>query len=429
VYHAEHITSHKEAVVKICYFSRSSKRDKFRIEVENTLLLQDSRYVARVLHHHEEEKYGVMYLRKYETDLLEYLMDHPFTLSSARGVFFRVCKGVLHAHSRGIAHRDLKPENIFMDRKGKPVIGDFGSSIKVDEGELCDECIGTELYCAPEVLRGEHYNPFASDVFSLGILLHVLVCGHWPYTGSSKTSVRENIKNGHMKLMEPAFSKKSFDLLSRMTAFSPSDRPRMEDVIHHPWFVKDPLHCPLVTPQHSIDDDDDLPPITIDGLSTDDDFVESDMEEDVAGYRRYGSAADPEVGPDPCSLSADTLPDVSLGVAKRHRSFSTSLRSSLTRLARVGRKPKRMPRQRGSRTSSGSTSPSHSRSPDRRPITSPGERTSANSSPSHSPASRRTRKRSDSRRRVQEVASAAAGPEPDRPPEDSNIPAASTGSI
>lgn len=420
VYHAEHIKSRREAVVKICYFSKDSKRAKFKVEVENTLLLQNSRYVAKVIHHHEDEKYGVMYLKKYETDLLEYLMDHPFTIRTARKVFFRVCKGVLHAHQLGVAHRDLKPENVFLDGKGRPVVGDFGSSVRVEPGMRCDEVIGTELYCAPEVLRGERYDPFACDVFSLGIMLHVLVCGHWPYAGSSKAEVREHIKSGNLKMMESAFNRPSLHLIKAMTAFRSSDRPTLAEVVEHEWFMGGPNDCHMVTPQASIEEP--FPYECPEQSSEESDGHDSDDTHlsDSRGYGRFGSVVGHEDVP--TSHSSDRLRSVSGRTPKRHRSLSTSLQriglSSLSRIAgRMGRgktrsrdDPNTSP---DSSTSPGSTSPSPSRKDYSSPVRASSLRStrsrklsSGSGSPSRSLSSRTRRSRKGSSKLEEEDLSA-----------------------
>lgn len=375
VYHAEHIKSRREAVVKICYFSKDSKRAKFKVEVQNTLVLQHSRYVAKVIHHYEDEKYGVMYLKKYETDLLEYLMDHPFTVRTARKVFFRVCKGVLEAHQMGIAHRDLKPENVFLDSKGRPVVGDFGSSVRGEKGMRCDECIGTELYCAPEVLRGERYDPFACDVFSLGIMLHVLVCGHWPYAGSSKAEVREHIKSGKLKMMESAFNRPSLHLIKAMTAYRSSERPTMAEVLAHEWFMGGLTDCHMVTPQASLEE-----PFPYECPTHSSDDESEEQNQDRTGYGRFGSVVGQEATLS--SLSSDRLSSVSARAhPKRHRSLSTSLQriglSGLSRIARMGRSKNRI--EYGS-------SNSNSPSPNESPAASP-------SIPSRSNSSRASRSR------------------------------------
>ncbi|KAL0487236.1 hypothetical protein AKO1_001133 [Acrasis kona] len=82
-------------------------------------------------------------------------------------------------HERDIIHRDLKPANVFVQpraRLNSPIVdslqlflGDFGLS--KTEGEMKDKGpVGTQIYMAPEVRGGQHYD-FKADVFSLGCIM------------------------------------------------------------------------------------------------------------------------------------------------------------------------------------------------------------------------------------------------------------------
>lgn len=95
--------------------------------------------------------------------------------------FFReVSEGIAYAHSKGVVHRDVKPANIFVTDDLQPVVGDFGICY-VEGGErhtLLDEAVGAARFMAPEVENGleEEVSP-ASDVYSLGKLLHWMIGG------------------------------------------------------------------------------------------------------------------------------------------------------------------------------------------------------------------------------------------------------------
>lgn len=111
-----------------------------------------------------------------------------FPPAAIQGVGLAVSEALGHAlgAARIKAHRDVKPANIFGDFQSSAVpagvkIGDFGIVKHVDSdltGAM--EFIGVASYLAPEVLLGGGYS-YASDMFSLGVVLYVMACGRTPF--------------------------------------------------------------------------------------------------------------------------------------------------------------------------------------------------------------------------------------------------------
>ena len=97
-------------------------------------------------------------------------------------LFIKVCQAVQHAHGKGVIHRDLKPANILVvERDGEPVpvIIDFGIASTGNDGR--SSCAGTPAYSSPESQGGD--GDARGDVYSLGVLLHELLCGDLPGEG------------------------------------------------------------------------------------------------------------------------------------------------------------------------------------------------------------------------------------------------------
>ncbi len=120
-----------------------------------------------------------------------------------------------------LLHRDLKPGNLQISSSGEVRLLDFGiAKARFDEREAktTNDWAGTAGYSAPERLHGQE-GP-EGDVFSLGVVLHVLITRDTPLgAGQYKP------KNDRTPEMEPAIA-----LAAEMTELDPARRPRMREV-------------------------------------------------------------------------------------------------------------------------------------------------------------------------------------------------------
>lgn len=117
-------------------------------------------------------------------DLFDYIESQPHGLSSlqVRSIFGQVADGLKFLHQNNIVHRDIKDENVILDGNGHAQIIDFGSAAHVNKsGRLFDTFSGTLDYAASEILKGEKYAGKEQDVWALGVVGYVLLCGDCPF--------------------------------------------------------------------------------------------------------------------------------------------------------------------------------------------------------------------------------------------------------
>jgi serine/threonine-protein kinase len=104
-------------------------------------------------------------------------------------LFVQACDAVAAAHRRLVVHRDVKPANLLVTAEGTVKLVDFGIARLLDgaAGAPADPTVTsaggrvlTPAYASPEQLRGEPTTT-ATDVFSLGVVLHRLLTGAHPW--------------------------------------------------------------------------------------------------------------------------------------------------------------------------------------------------------------------------------------------------------
>ncbi|MCV2367992.1 serine/threonine protein kinase [Roseateles oligotrophus] len=124
----------------------------------------------------------------------QYCNSKALTARERVALFQDVLAAVAHAHTRLILHRDLKPSNILVTSTGEVKLLDFGiAKLLHEEGNgSSDAAASTELtqqagraytarYAAPEQVQGGEVST-ATDVYALGVLLYLLLCGQHPTT-------------------------------------------------------------------------------------------------------------------------------------------------------------------------------------------------------------------------------------------------------
>ncbi len=120
------------------------------------------------------------------TDLIK--RERPLPPVRAVEIIYKLARALEEAHSRSIVHRDLKPANVMMNRRGEPVVMDFGLARRMDQDTRLTHqgsVMGTPAYMPPEQVRGdvETIGP-ASDQYSLAVILYEMLTGQVPFRGT-----------------------------------------------------------------------------------------------------------------------------------------------------------------------------------------------------------------------------------------------------
>eukprot|EP00111_Clytia_hemisphaerica_P002630 TCONS_00007459-protein len=195
-------------------------------------------------------------------DLYDHIMayqnkDKGMTEEKARHFFKQIVSAIDYCHNLHVVHRDLKPENVILFEKGTDGIGlakltDFGfSNIFVPEKKLDTSC-GSLAYSAPEILLGDSYDPTAVDIWSLGVILYMMVCGRGPFNHASDSETLTNIIDCKYDVPE-TLSEECKSLIKLMLVPKPKNRASVKSILEHEWFFKGSAileevpHIPLIS--------------------------------------------------------------------------------------------------------------------------------------------------------------------------------------
>lgn len=175
-------------------------------------------------------------------ELLERIAERGFYSEQTAAKAVRQILGALQClHSRGHAHRALRPEKLV-----------FASEADAEDSPLKLLAVGLGVshllptahpYCAPEASKGEGSGP-ASDMWSLGVIAYILLCGFEPFmvengastAGGEQTS--EPLGHHALHFPEPWWdlvSESAKDLVTQLLHADPALRPTAEEALKHPW--------------------------------------------------------------------------------------------------------------------------------------------------------------------------------------------------
>ncbi|KAM4573504.1 SNF related kinase b [Odontesthes bonariensis] len=182
-------------------------------------------------------------------DLYDYILRHEGGVAerTAKRHFAQIVRAVAYCHELHVVHRDLKPENVvFFPQQGTVKLTDFGFSNLFQPGTMLATSCGSLAYSAPEILLGEEYDAPAVDIWSLGVILYMLVCGVPPFQETNDSETLVMILDCRYSVPEH-ISDDCRDLISRMLQKDPSQRASLGDIEAHRWLQG--LDNPLLSPE------------------------------------------------------------------------------------------------------------------------------------------------------------------------------------
>ncbi|XP_053473959.1 serine/threonine-protein kinase SIK2a isoform X1 [Ictalurus furcatus] len=238
---ARHRITKSEVAIKIIDKTQldAANLEKIYREVEIMKLLDHPHIIK--LYQVMETKNMLYLVTEYAKngEIFDYLASHGrLSEAEARRKFWQILSAVEYCHKRSIVHRDLKAENLLLDANMNIKIADFGFGNFFQPGQPLATWCGSPPYAAPEVFEGQKYEGPQLDIWSMGVVLYVLVCGTLPFDGPSLPVLRQRVLEGRFRI--PYFMTEDCEhLIRRMLVLDPAKRLALSQIRQHRWMVQE----------------------------------------------------------------------------------------------------------------------------------------------------------------------------------------------
>lgn len=152
----------------------------------------------------------------------------------------QMLKALDYIHKASIAHRDIKAENFMLSEpsvQSNIKMIDFGMATKFKPDQVLTELCGSPHYLSPELI-GQKYN-HSADVWAFGVLMYLLMYGHYPYDAKHPRDIMVKILTEPIKWESKAkLSKDAIDFLKKLLEHNTKKRLTAEQALDHSWLSK-----------------------------------------------------------------------------------------------------------------------------------------------------------------------------------------------
>jgi|Transcript_40522 serine/threonine protein kinase len=174
-------------------------------------------------------------------DLYDYVQSkRRLPEDEARSLFIQILKGLYWCHKQGIVNRDIKLDNILMTEDHSQIkICDFGHSKNTLGSSLAKTALGTPGYIAPEVMTSPTtYDGQKADVWSLGCMLYIMLCGKFPFMDKNQDIMAITMKCLKGEYMQPMHvSEECRAFIQSMLTPDPEKRSSLTELLKHDWII------------------------------------------------------------------------------------------------------------------------------------------------------------------------------------------------
>jgi calcium/calmodulin-dependent protein kinase I len=227
--------------------------DKTKLDAEDAAALEVEVAILQKVHHPHivqlrqifdcpKHVYMVMELMT-GGELFDRIVEkEKYTEEEARVTVQKIAGAIEYCHNMGIVHRDLKPENLLYSDPTDDAsikIADFGLAKILKEDDMMATQCGTPGYVAPEILEGHPYTDKV-DIWSLGVITYILLCGFPPFYDENNQALFAQIKAGAYDFPSPYWdgvSAEAKEFIRKLLVVDPKKRLSARELLEHSWLA------------------------------------------------------------------------------------------------------------------------------------------------------------------------------------------------
>lgn len=250
----QNLGQNSQCLLKLALYKNTSSTRAIK-QISNTFKLDTSRLIdeLNILKALDHPNIIKIYELVQDSEFLNIVMEHctggelfdkikldkDLSENSVANYMLDAISAIKYCHEAKIVHRDLKPENMLFENQNKDArlkILDFGTSQSYRNCKKIEGFIGSYYYIAPEVIDKEYSDK--CDVWSLGVILYIMLCGYPPFYAKTTSEICEKIKKVQVSFKGAVWdniSEEAKTLIQKMLRKDPNTRYSIYDVYSDPW--------------------------------------------------------------------------------------------------------------------------------------------------------------------------------------------------
>jgi calcium/calmodulin-dependent protein kinase I len=232
--------------VKIMNLQTMKSEDAAALETEMKILgALDHPHIVKLYETYRNKKYVYLVMELMTGgEMFDRIVEKlHYDEATARRDLTQIAEALKYCHDNKIVHRDLKPENLLYANATETSIvkiADFGLAQVVADEPFMKTACGTPGYVAPEVLQERPEYDAKVDVWALGVITYILLCGFPPFYHPNNTELFRLIRRGHFEFPSPYWdnvSQDAKDFVRSMLVVKSHERPTIAQVLQHKWMT------------------------------------------------------------------------------------------------------------------------------------------------------------------------------------------------